>query len=363
MKKFFCFLIILSFFTLIYAKPKNIKQIKEKDINILNKLALDCINANDYELADLYLQKSLSIENNYAANIYMAKVKSKTYGPAINYLLNAYELDPTLEVTWYLVAYYSNLERNRDLGFQYYNIIKESDTNIQHLWTVYGELGVYYSIECNFEIADKYLEEAIKLYNDNLELTVPSSGFESYDNSSSLNNYITTNNNRKKLFNDFSCKTDSDLDSLKDSITRELFDYQKRSDSKRLTNLLFGSLSVEEAEPLKIGDKIYIHEYVPFVVVDRQKSANLYYYLFDYCHLTKCYLVISDKQLELEKVLSEGYTVKNNYILEYIGNSTYESNFQDVECYMFRYHDIGDISLYPDGFSELWDLVQHSFFY
>lgn len=358
MKKFLNLIFIMCLFAFTYARPKNIKQIKEKDINTLNNLALDCIKSNDYELADLYLQKSLSIENNYTANIYMAKLKTNSYDVG-KYLLDAYELNPTLEVIWYLVAYYSNLQRNRELGFKYYNMIIDSDTNIQHIWTAYGELGVYYSIKCNFEDADKYLEDALKLYKEHSELSVYSSSFESYDNSNLLEEYIKINNNRKKLCAEYNCKTESDFEVFRDSISTQGFEYQKKADSSRLMNLLLGT---EESNSLKIGDKIYVKEYFPFIVVDRQKVNNLYYYLFDYCHLTKCYLVISEKQIELENVLSYGYTAKKNHVLEYIGNSTYESNFQDVECYMFKYHD-ENMNIYPDEFKQLWDLVNKARFY
>ena len=66
-------------------------------------------------------------------------------------------------------------------------------------------------------------------------------------------------------------------------------------------------------------------------------------------------LVVSDKQIDLENVYSVGIRAKKDYYIKYIGNSSYQSQFQDVDCLMFRYYDYE-----PDNerLLELYDTIK-----
>ncbi len=351
MKKIYIFILLTFVFVNVYAKPRNLNQIKENDINVLNQLGKISLDEKDYKLAELYFQKSLTIQNNYEANIQLAnlKIQLRENKLAEDYLLSAYELNNSEEVIWYLSIFYAR-NNSFEKAKNYYDKIIEISEDLFKLYITYGELGSQYYYEYNFDLAEEYLGKAISIYSNNKDIIEIgyNSPFSRYVNKYSyLNSFSYYNKNylenkeNKQLYIKYKCNNSDDFKNIKEKQKLILRKYSERT---RWGNLIKSLCKPEDAIPLEIGDIIKIPSAQPFVVVDRIKEYNKYTYLFTYTSCSLCYLVISDKQIDLENHISFGIKAKNDYYLKYLGKSTYQSNYQDIECLMFEYYEDNSIA-------------------
>lgn len=272
----------------------------------------------------------------------------------------AYKINATDDIIWYLSVYFSRYG-SFDEAKNFYDKIIESSNDLFKLYITYGEMGCQYYYENKFELAEKYLSNSLKIYSENED--VIKSGYDSqfvrYVNSYSYIHYFSyykdifeKNKENKELFLKYNCKDLNDFNYILEKRLSFFREYKTRANWGNLISLLYNK---DDAIPLQLDDVIMIPNDQLFIVIDWVRTDIGYYYLFTYSNWHKCYLVVSDKQIDLENVYSVGIRAKKDYYIKYIGNSSYQSQFQDVDCLMFRYYDY---ELDNERLLELYDTIK-----